>query len=143
MDDSLCRWLASVNIHELDVELLLPAFSSERISTLDDLVDVVGDAELQQIVLDVLQAQPISRVAAKRIERALKALSLTLVLPAAANAVAVRPQPRLAYPFCATRRRRHHHHTSTSHLFQTAPRPVPRATSPSSHQLQHHCPRLQ
>ena len=85
MDDSLCRWLASVNIHELDVELLLPAFSSERISTLDDLVDVVGDAELQQIVLDVLQAQPISRVAAKRIERALKALSLTSVLPAAAN----------------------------------------------------------
>ena len=85
MDDSLCRWLASVNIHELDVELLLSAFSSERISTLDDLVDVVGDAELQQIVLDVLQAQPISRVAAKRIERALKALSLTSVLPAAAN----------------------------------------------------------
>ena len=65
MDNSLCQWLASIKIHELDVELLLPAFSSERISSLADLIDVVADAELQQIVMDVLQAQPISRVAAR------------------------------------------------------------------------------
>jgi hypothetical protein len=82
MDNSLCQWLVSIKIHELDVELLLPAFTSERISSLADLTDVVADTELQQIVVE---AQPISRVAAKRIERALKELSSASALPAAVN----------------------------------------------------------
>eukprot|EP00966_Prymnesium_polylepis_P318063 7347117-Prymnesium_polylepis.1 len=71
----------------MDIELLLPAFSTERIFSFDDLIDVASDAELQEILLDVLQAQLTSRGATRRIERALKELPSDPALPGSMTGV--------------------------------------------------------
>lgn len=76
MANNLDEWLTAIKLHEQAVETTLSVFAVEGVATLDELAEVASDPELLPVLIGELQAQLQSKLALKRLERALAALAV-------------------------------------------------------------------
>eukprot|EP00966_Prymnesium_polylepis_P150085 3467109-Prymnesium_polylepis.1 len=72
MAAALRAWLRQHNVHELDVDTVLAVLHTERISTLSELTDTASKPELLDELARLFRERLKSRLAAKRLELALR-----------------------------------------------------------------------
>ena len=67
-------WLKQAQVHDLDVGAVVSALEAERIFSLSGLADAARDDELCDLLMETIKEQVVSKLAIRRIERALAAL---------------------------------------------------------------------